>query len=215
MKLFVHGAGLVYTADAREPADLARLREIFPGPALRRIPKLVRMALLAATDALDMAQWRTPEILENTALVVGSAYGCQQMSLDFMDSILDNGPQLSSPTAFSHSVNNVLTGLVSLHLGMHGPCMNVTQFEHSFAGAVQAATALLASKRAGRVLLGMADECDPRFARCCPAVAQAGMAEGAVFFCLGLERKGLPEFALADAAPTALAHAVATFRALA
>ena len=215
MKLLVYGTGLVYTADDREPPDLARLREMFPGPALRRIPKLVRMALLAATDALDKAHWRTPEILENTALVVGSAYGCQQMSLDFMDSILDNGPQLSSPTAFSHSVNNVLTGLVSLHLGMHGPCMNVTQFEHSFAGAVQAATALLASKRAGRVLLGMADECDPRFARCCPAVAQAAMAEGAVFFCLGLERKGLPEFVLADAAPTALAQAVATFRALA
>ena len=215
MNLFVHGAGLVCTADAKEPADLARLREIFPGPALRRIPKLVRMALLAATDALDMAHWRTPAILENTALVVGSAYGCQQMSLDFMDSILDNGPQLSSPTAFSHSVNNVLTGLVSLHLGMRGPCMNVTQFEHSFAGAVQAATALLASKRAGRVLLGMADEFDARFAHCCPAVAQAGMAEGAVFFCLGPKGKDLPGFALADAAPTALAHAVATFRALA
>ena len=215
MKVFVHGAGLVHTADAKEPANLARLREIFPGPALRRIPKIVRMALLAATDALDKAGWRTPEILENTALVVGSAYGCQQMSLDFMDSILDNGPQLSSPTAFSHSVNNVLTGLVSLHLGMRGPCTNVTQFEHSFAGAVQAATALLASKRAGRVLLGMADELDPRFARCCPAVAQAGMAEGAVFFCLSLKGKGLPEFALADVAPTALAQAVASFRALA
>jgi hypothetical protein len=153
---------------------------------LRRIPRYARMALLAATRALDDAGWRQESEMRDIALVIGTAYSGAQMSVDFMDSLIDDGPRLSSPTAFSHAVNNMGAGLLSLLLHVQGPCFTVSQFELSFAGAVYAATVLLHAKRARRVLVGAVDERDERFTRCCPQIAQTGIAqtEGAAFLCL-------------------------------
>jgi len=114
--------------------------------------------------------------------------------MDFMDSILDNGPHLSSPTAFSHAVNNMGAGLLSLLLGIEGPCFTISQFELSFAGAVSTAAALLGAGRAERVLLCAVDETDSRFSRCCPEYlsSEHPQTEGAVALCLGREAAGAP-----------------------
>ena len=166
--------------------DISSLAALLPGVSLRRIPRYARMALLAAVQALDAADWRQKEVLHKTALVFGTAYSSSQMSMDFMDSILDNGPHLSSPTAFSHAVNNMGTGLLSLLLGIEGPCFTISQFELSFAGAMSTAAALLNAGRAERVLLCAVDECDNRFFHCCPQYLQGEhpLTEGAVALCL-------------------------------
>jgi len=171
---------------APEPPDTVELAAVLPGVSLRRIPRYARMALLAAIRALDDAGWRLTPEPRDTALVIGTAYSGAQMSMDFMDSILDDGPRLSSPTAFSHAVTNMGAGLLSLLLHLQGPCLTVSQFELSFAGAVHAATTLLHAKRARRVLVGAVDEIDERFTRCCPQLQKTGIAqtEGAVFLCL-------------------------------
>ena len=176
------------------PPDTSELATALPGVSLRRIPHYARMALLAAVRALDDAGGRQEADPHDTALVIGTAYGSAHMSMDFMDSILDDGPRLSSPTAFSHAVGNMGAGLLSLLLGMQGPCMTVSQFELSFAGAVHAATTLLHAERARRVLVGAVDEADTRFTRCCPQLQKAGIAqtEGAVFLCLELPDPALP-----------------------
>jgi hypothetical protein len=168
------------------PPDTPELAAALPGVPLRRIPRYARMALLAALRALDDAGLSREDELRDTALVIGTAYSGAQMSMDFMDSILDDGPRLSSPTAFSHAVNNMGAGLLSLLLQLQGPCMTVSQFELSFAGAVCAATTLLHAERARRVLVGAVDETDARFTRCCPQLQKPGIAqtEGAVFLCL-------------------------------
>ena len=128
--LSVAGTGLVHSLGGKDALaavqqgetpvfsspDVSSLAALLPGVSLRRIPRYARMALLAAVQALDEANWRQKEVLHNTALVFGTAYSSSQMSMDFMDSILDNGPQLSSPTAFSHAVNNMGAGLLSLLL---------------------------------------------------------------------------------------------------
>jgi len=170
------------------PPDTAELADALPDAPLRRVPRYARMALLAAVRALDDAGWRRESLAGDTALVIGTAYSGAQMSLDFMDSIIDNGPRLSSPTAFSHAVNNMGAGLLSLLLGLQGPCLTVSQFELSFAGAICAATTLLHAGRARRALVGAVDETDERFTRCCPQIHKAGvpLTEGAVFLCLEL-----------------------------
>lgn len=159
-----------------------------PSPALRRVPRYARMGLLAALRAMQAAGWtkdsHTGETGE-TALIIGSAWGGAQMSMDFMDSLLDDGPRLSSPTAFSHAVNNMGAGLISLLLDLRGACQTVSQFGLSFAGAVQAAALELGLGRARRVLVGALDESDPRFFRACPEAEGFGPArEGSVFLCL-------------------------------
>ena len=195
----VAGAGLVHslgglaqlTAQRGLPAnpappDTTELAAALPGIPLRRIPRYARMALLAAIRALDDAGWRQGPEMRDTALVVGTAYSGAQMSMDFMDSLIDDGPRLASPTAFSHAVNNMGTGLLSLLLQVRGPCLTVSQFELSFAGAVCAAITLLHAGRARRVLVGTVDEIDERFACCCPQVQKQGIpqTEGALFLCL-------------------------------
>lgn len=164
------------------PPDLADLPQLLPGISLRRVPRYARMGLLAAARVL--AAWDgPPPAPEHTALVLGTAYSGVEMSMDFMDSMLDAGPRLSSPTAFSHAVNNMGAGLLSLALALRGPCCTVSQFELSFAGALSAAATLLRAGRAKHALVGAVDETDTRFARACPAVAQGPCAtgEGAVF----------------------------------
>lgn len=171
-----------YRAPAAPP-DCSELATLFPKNALRRLPHYAKMGLLAAHKALSTTQTER----ETTALVVASAHTCVRMSFDFMDSILDFGPHLSSPTAFSHAVNNMGAGLISLLLGIRGSCTTVTQFELSFAGAVQVAATLLYSRRVSRVLLGAVEELDPRWN---PLFAQSNTAnpqpeaEGAIFFVL-------------------------------
>ncbi|MTJ92609.1 MAG: hypothetical protein F8N36_07055 [Desulfovibrio sp.] len=204
--LSVAGAGLVHSLGGKDALaavqlgqtpvfstpDVSSLAALLPGVSLRRIPRYARMALLAAVQALDEAGWRQKEVLHNTALVFGTAYSSSQMSMDFMDSILDNGPHLSSPTAFSHAVNNMGAGLLSLLLGIEGPCFTISQFELSFAGAASTATALLNAGRVERVLLCAVDECDSRFLHCCPQYLQGKhpLTEGAVALCLTREMAG-------------------------
>lgn len=166
--------------------DLSPLASLLPHRPLRRFPRYAQTALLAALYALDDAGWREDGLLHHTALVIGTAHSGVRMSLDFMDSILDNGVHLASPTAFSHAVNNMGAGLLSLALGMEGPCVTVSQFELSFAGALSAAAMLIEHGRAERVLLGAVDETDTRFTRCCPQLRPdvLPLSEGAVFLCL-------------------------------
>lgn len=207
-ELSVAGTGLVHSIGGKDALaaiqsgqtptisapDISSLAALLPGVSLRRIPRYARMALLASVQALDAAGWRQKEVLHRTALVFGTAYSSSQMSMDFMDSILDNGPHLSSPTAFSHAVNNMGAGLLSLLLGVEGPCFTISQFELSFAGAVSTAAALLGAGRAERVLLCAVDETDSRFSRCCPEYLSSRhpQTEGAVALCLGRQAAGAP-----------------------
>ena len=206
--LSVAGTGLVHSIGGKDalaaiqsgqtPAisapDISSLAALLPGVSLRRIPRYARMALLACVQALDAAGWRQKDVLHRTALVFGTAYSSSQMSMDFMDSILDNGPHLSSPTAFSHAVNNMGAGLLSLLLGIEGPCFTISQFELSFAGAMSTAAALLCAGRAERVLLCAVDETDSRFSRCCPECLSSKhpQTEGAVALCLVRQAAGAP-----------------------
>ncbi|MDR1856542.1 MAG: beta-ketoacyl synthase chain length factor [Desulfovibrio sp.] len=159
--------------------DLGDLAERFPGGKLRRVPRCVRMGLLAACRALASAG--DPET-RSMGLVIGSAHCAVATSLDYMDSLLDEGPRLSSPTAFSHSVCNVATGLVGMLLDIRGPGHAVSQFGLSFAGALTAAATILRAGRADRVLAGVVEEVDPRFVALCPDIfgRKIPLAEGDV-----------------------------------
>ncbi len=170
-----------------------KLSALFPKAPMRRIPLYARMGLLACADALenhDKLDTFGKLSHESIGLVVGTAYAGIKMSMDFMDSILDAEPRLSSPTAFSHAVNNMGAGLLSLYLGLQGPCHTVTQFSLSFAGALQAAHTLIYSERASHVLVGCMDESDKRFSQICP---NKGQFEGAVFLLVCKETATLPK----------------------
>ncbi len=187
-----------FTAPENLDLDCSSLATLLPNVPLRRIPKYAKMGLIAAINTLKMAditiqndenkESATLISPQQIGLVIASAYSGTKMNFDFMDSILENGPHLSSPTAFSHAVNNMGAGLLSLLLNIQGGCQTVSQFDLSFAGALQTALLLINSGRNDYVLLGVIDENDKRFEATCGkhlTNGNAPLTEGAIFFLLG------------------------------
>ncbi|MBE1426597.1 3-oxoacyl-[acyl-carrier-protein] synthase II [Desulfomicrobium macestii] len=163
--------------------------------ALRRVDHFTRMALLAAYSALEDAGLDAAE-LEHTGIVLATGYGPVKLTFDFLDSIIDFGPEMASPQAFAHSVHNIPAATVALMMTLRGPCFSICQLDTAVAAATLTAQTWLAEKRVTRVLLGAVDEHTAlleinaqRIAENLSAEISGGRrglapGEGAVFFCL-------------------------------
>lgn len=142
------------------------LESHFKPRVLRRMPLYIRSGLAAATSALQQAHlFPCPP---DMALIIGSAYSCQETAFDFMDSIIRDGAQYASPLSFSHSVNNVASGLISMCLGIQGSCYMLNNQAESFCDALQLALCLLKSGRNELILAGYMEEDDARLAKVLP-----------------------------------------------
>ncbi len=166
---------LTYTGGI-EPLAAGELTGLRPGRNLRRVPRLARLALGAALAT-------SPEPNESGALVISTSYASVGSTFEFLNSIVDDGPDMASPTAFSHSVTNMVAALISQHLGLTGPCLTVTQ--DRFGPALTAAALLLDTGGAETVLLGAVGEHSELLSlmedRARP-VGRTSPDEGAVFF---------------------------------
>ena len=122
----------------------------------------------------------------NLGLVIATGYGPTRTSFDYLDSILEFGPALASPTAFSTSVHNIAASVISLQLGLTGPVHTVSQGESSLAAALDIATNWIASGLAHKVLLGALDEYDPDLNAMVAAedIPRTPPADGALFMLL-------------------------------
>ncbi|MCI0569699.1 MAG: beta-ketoacyl synthase chain length factor [Myxococcaceae bacterium] len=123
---------------------------------VRRLPRLERMALAAARQALG-----AETVTESMALVFGTGYGGLTATVDFLEGLASRGPEFGSPTAFHQSVHHSPAGQLSISLGLRGPSFTVTARELSGETALQLGMELLASGRAEKVLVVAADECVP------------------------------------------------------
>lgn len=137
-------------------ASFAALKAL--GPSLRRTPRLARLALAAALALPHFEKERDGET-ENAALVVATAYGSVASTFDFMDSLLADGPDMASPTAFSHSVANMTAAMLGQHLRLTGPAVTLTDAGgRPFNAALLAAAGILESAGANRVFLCVVEE---------------------------------------------------------
>lgn len=165
------------------PAAFANLKNL--GPALRRTPRLARLALAAA---LTLPYFRQADSAEtkNCALVVATAFGSVTSTFDFMDSLLADGPDMASPTAFSHSVTNMTAAMLGQHLHVTGPAMTITDAEGDpFTPALLTAAGVLESGGVERVLLCAVEESHARMNGIAATYSNAQPSmEGAVLFVL-------------------------------
>ncbi len=197
-------------------ADTEALSGHLPPRALRRTDHFTRMTLLAAYMALEDAGEKTagPE----TGIVLATGYGPSRLTFDFLDSLLDFGPDMASPQAFAHSVHNIPAATVAVMMGVTGPCTTICQPDTAVAAAFLTARTWMAEGRVERVLLGAVDERMDllednvrRLAGEIPAGTSGGqrtlpLGDGAVFFCLHREMKKrgrafvrVPAFSTGDA----------------
>ena len=154
------------------------------------------MALLAAYRALDDAN-KVDDLPQNLGIIICTGYGPSQTTFDFLDSIIDDGPKLASPLAFSHSVHNIPAGVLSLLLGTPCPQTTICQLMNPVMTGIQTAALWLAEKRVDTILFGAVDETTPLLEENMDKlVLESGcevstpVSEGAVFFLLNNQERG-------------------------
>ncbi len=167
-------------------------------PKAKRLPRLDRMTLAAAREALGAAP------REGLSVVFGTGYGGLQATVDFLEGVAVRGNAFGSPTAFHQSVHHAPLGQLSIALQIHGACLTASDRELSGESALKVGWELLASGRAERVLVVAADEIVPALVSAYDAfgLLAAGVrpAEGAAAVLLG--RQGPSDLWLESVAVT-------------
>jgi Beta-ketoacyl synthase, N-terminal domain len=175
----IHGIGLI------EPEAGARTLSKIGDEAdarARRLPRIDRMALVAAKQALGDAP------REGLGLVVGTGWGGLAATVDFLEGLAVRGPPFGSPTAFHESVHHAPAGQISIQLGITGPALTASARELSGEASLRAAVDLLEGKRASRVLVVCADEIVPALVNAYSAFGTKYVpSEGAAALLLGLD----------------------------
>jgi 3-oxoacyl-[acyl-carrier-protein] synthase II len=138
-------------------ADTSRLDDFLNKRALRRVYHYSKMALLGAYLALQDAG-RLDGDRSRMGIIVASGYGPSRTTLGFLDTFINDGDSLSSPTYFSNSVQNAAVANISMLMNITGPGLTVSQFEMSVPSALIAAKNWLEEGRVDSVLFGAVDE---------------------------------------------------------
>ncbi len=144
------GKRSVYVVDLNSVPDKTLLKKI------RRADKLSKMAVAAASDALQSNGGSVSG--QKLGIIVATAFGAHATTFGFLDDILDYGDSAVSPTTFSNSVHNAAASYIASSLAIKGPTLTVTQFRFSFPAALQLAKAWLDQGRCDQVLVGAVDQ---------------------------------------------------------
>jgi len=174
--------------------DTSPLADYLPKRSLRRIDHFSRMALLGAGKAIK----DTDPVLfskDNTGVIIATGFGALKTTFAFLDSYIEKGDKLASPTHFSNSVHNAAAAHVSIGYGITGPNLTISQFDMSFFSALMTAGAWLETEKVASVLVGTSDAfcdvlgyCIDKFSSKKEACGYS-FGEGAVFFLLTREEE--------------------------
>lgn len=154
-KLYINGFScLTGDAQAEELAAFVEVR------SLRRAEQISKNALLCACRALTQAKLeKTDQANMGISMAIGA--GALGSTLKFMDSIIEDGDELSSPTAFASSVHNSVALMLSMFLHIKGPCVITGQLDASLAGALLTAQQFLARHMCSQVLVVLTEDINP------------------------------------------------------
>ena len=145
-----------YAAVTPEPQGLIEPRK------LRRMFRLVRMAAVAARQALQMAQ-RDPAAMDPSriGIVFGTAFGALEITQKFIDSWVEQGERHASPLSFMNSVHGILASQIALDINATGMNLTISQRDISFEAALAHGMEQLEAGRVDLMLVGGADELTP------------------------------------------------------
>lgn len=116
----------------------------------RRLDRAARLATVAVHHALSEAGGP----VEETGLVLGSAFGNVDGCAAFMHRIFEKGARAASPAEFPNLVPSSPVGHVSIYLGLRGPAFATADLAASGESAFVQAVQLVAAGEAGRIVAG-------------------------------------------------------------
>lgn len=127
-------------------------KEFFPPMKIRRMSRLVKMALTSAKVCLDKAGVEMPE-----GIITASGWGCLSDTYKYLNEIVDNNIASPSPATFIQSTHNTPGGQIALTLGCQNYNNVIVNGNSSFELALMDALMLLAEGK-NNLLVGGFDE---------------------------------------------------------
>ncbi len=137
---------------------------------LRRLSSLSRHAVgaaaLCARSAGGAQRWISaePEALvfrDETAVVLGTAFGCSSYHFEYYEKLFRNGIKDASPLLFSESVTNAASGHISIYLKLRGASLALVGGEEVGLSALLDAADRIRLGKARAAFAGGAEEyCD-------------------------------------------------------
>jgi len=125
---------------------------------LRRMDKIALMTAASARLALEDAGMQiTDENRDRVGIILGTAFGATDVTLQFAGTLLTEGPALVNPILVPNTVMNAPAGHTSIELGFRGINTTVTHFAVSAETAIAYAAAEIRRGTADFVLTGGVD----------------------------------------------------------
>jgi len=125
---------------------------------LRRMDKIALMTAASARMALDDAGIKITEgNRDRTGIILGTAFGATDVTLQFASTLLTDGPALVNPILVPNTVMNAPAGHTSIELGFRGINTTVTHFAVSAETAIAYAAAEIRRGTADFILTGGVD----------------------------------------------------------
>jgi hypothetical protein len=140
------GARRAYLVPPFRPADLV------PGLNTRRMDRLSAWALLCGRLALQDAGLEGGLERDRTAVVVGTAFGCLDLTEEFLGTLAANAWQ-APPIVFPETLSNLPASHLARQLGIRGPNLTLSAGAVSGEAALLQAVSLLQAGEADRALV--------------------------------------------------------------
>jgi len=145
-------APVVYN-DTRLPAIQPDYIRFIDAKAIRRMSHVIKMGVAAAKECLALANMEMPG-----AIITGTALGCLEDTLTFMNRMIEMDEQMLPPTAFIQSTHNTVAAQVALMLKCHNYNNTFVHKGISFESALTDAIMLLKEQEANDILVGGVEE---------------------------------------------------------
>ena len=130
-----------------------RPTDLVPGLKTRRMDRLSAWALLGSTLALQDAGLDAETLdRDRTAIVVGTAFGCLDLTEEFLGALATNASQ-APPILFPETLANLPASHIARHFGIRGPNLTLCAGPVSGEAALLQAVSLLQAGEAERALV--------------------------------------------------------------
>ncbi len=128
-------------------------KQIMDPKSIRRMSRIIRMGTAAALECMAHSGLTEPD-----AIITGTAYGCIEDTVIFLNKMIENKEELLTPTAFIQSTHNSVGAQIALTLKCHGYNNTFVHRDLSFEQALMDAILLLEEGDVKNVLVGGVDE---------------------------------------------------------
>lgn len=151
-----------------------------------RFPRLDRLTRLALVSAHMAVEPLAPAILEQGpgGVALGTAFGSHLANEQFNAGLVREGAQGASPALFAYTLPSSAAGEISIHLGLKGAIITLSQGASAGLSALAAAADQVDRGEVQWMVAGGADSLSPTLVRARAEQAHL-LAEGAAFLVVG------------------------------